>query len=57
MVGKKKNNQLITEFEIESKLNTLVEGQTNNSKQLKAIRDYLQKALSNWHYTTKNYWN
>ena len=29
---KKENNQLITESEVESKLNILVEGQTNNSK-------------------------
>ena len=40
-----KNNQLITELEIESKLNILVESQTNNSKQLKAIRDDLQKGF------------
>ena len=39
MIEEKENNQLVTEFEIESKLNILVEGQTNNSKQLKAIRD------------------
>ena len=43
IIEKKENNQLVTEFEIESKLNILVEGQTNNSKQLKAIRDDLQK--------------
>ena len=41
IIEKKENNQLITEFEIESKLNILVEDQTNNSKQLKAIRDDL----------------
>ena len=28
IIEKKENNQLITEFEIESKLNILVEGQT-----------------------------
>lgn len=28
MIAKKENNQLITEFEIESKLNILVKGQT-----------------------------
>jgi hypothetical protein len=39
---KKENNQLITEFEVESKLNILVKGQTNNSKQLQAIRNDLQ---------------
>ena len=43
IIEKKENNQLTTEFEIESKLNILVEGQTNNSKQLKAIRNDLQK--------------
>ena len=31
-IEKKKNNQLITEFEVESKLDILVEGQINNSK-------------------------
>ena len=44
-IEKKENHQLITEFEVESKLDTLVEGQTNNSKQLKAIRDDLQKGF------------
>jgi len=44
-IEKKENNQLITEFEVESKLDILVEGQTNNSKQLKAIRDDLQKGF------------
>jgi hypothetical protein len=42
-IQKKENNQLITESEVESKLHILVEGQTTNSKQLKAIRNYLQK--------------
>ena len=42
---KKENNQLITESEVESKLNILVKGQTNNSKQLKTIRDDLQKGF------------
>ena len=41
----KANNQLITEFEVQSKLDILVEGQTNNSKQLKAIRDDLQRGF------------
>ena len=45
IIEKKENNQLITEFEIESKLNILVEGQTNNSKQLKVIWDDLQKGF------------
>nr|YP_009496151.1 putative integrase/recombinase protein [Plagiogrammopsis vanheurckii]AWT38591.1 putative integrase/recombinase protein [Plagiogrammopsis vanheurckii] len=31
-IEKKEKNQLITEFEVESKLNILLEGQTNNSK-------------------------
>ena len=44
-IEKKENHQLITEFEVESKLEILVEGQTNNSKQLKAIRDDLQKGF------------
>lgn len=42
---KKENNQLITEYEVESKLDILVEGQTNNSKQLKAIRNDLQRGF------------
>lgn len=41
----KENSQLLTEFEVESKLDILVEGQTNNSKELKAIRDDLQKGF------------
>lgn len=41
----KENSQLFTEFEVESKLDILVEGQTNNSKELKAIRDDLQKGF------------
>ena len=45
IIEKKENNQLITEFEIESKLNSLVEGQTNNSKQLKTIQNDLQKGF------------
>lgn len=40
-----KNNQLSTKSEVESKLDILVEGQTNNSKQLKAIRNDLQKGF------------
>jgi len=31
------NNQLMTEFEVQSKLEILVEGQTNNSEQLQDI--------------------
>jgi len=34
----KENNVLIIKSEVESKLNILVKGQTNNSKQLQAIR-------------------
>ena len=45
IIAKKENNQLITEFVIESKLNILVEGQTNNSKQLQEIRNYLQHEI------------
>jgi integrase len=40
-----KKNQFITESEVESKLNILVEGQTNNSKELQAIRNDLQKGF------------
>lgn len=39
------NNQLITEFEVQSKLDILVEDQTNNSKQLQDIRNDLQKGF------------
>jgi hypothetical protein len=39
------NNQLITESEVESKLNILVKGQTNNSKQLQDIRNDLQRGF------------
>ena len=42
---KKENNILITECEVESKLDILVKGQTNNSKQLQAIRNDLQKGF------------
>ena len=42
---KVQDNQLITKSEVESKLNSLVEGQTNNSNQLKAIRNDLQKGF------------
>ena len=41
----RKNNGFITKSEVETKLDLLVEGQTNNSKQLKAIRDDLQKSF------------
>lgn len=43
--NKIENNPLITKSEVESKLDILVEGQTNNSKQLKAIRNDLQKGF------------
>jgi len=39
------NNQLIPEFEVQSKLNILVEGQTNDSEQLQDIRNDLQKGF------------
>jgi len=44
---KKENNQfqLITEFEVESKLDILVKGQTKNSKELQAIREYLHRGF------------
>jgi len=42
---KKESNQLITESEVESKLNILVKRQTNNSKQLQAIRNDLQRGF------------
>jgi integrase len=42
---KKEKNQLITESEIESKLGILVNGQTNNSKELQAIRNDLQRGF------------
>jgi len=42
---KKEKNQLITEFEVESKLDILVKGQTNNSKELQAIRNDLQRGF------------
>jgi integrase len=40
-----KKNQFITESEVESKLDILVEGQINNSKELQAIRNDLQKGF------------
>ena len=44
---KKENNQfqLITESEVESKLDILVKGQTKNSKELQAIREDLQRGF------------
>ena len=42
---KVQDNQLVTKSEVESKLNILVESQTNNSKQLQAIRNDLQKGF------------
>jgi len=44
-IEKKENNQLVTESEVESKLNILVKEQTNNSKQLQAIRNDLQRGF------------
>ena len=44
-IKKKENNQLITESEVESKLDILVERQTNNSKQFNAIRNDLQRGF------------
>lgn len=44
-IQKKENNPLISKSKFESKLNILVEGQTNNSKQLQAIRNDLQKGF------------
>ena len=41
----KENNGLITKSEVKSKLNFLVKGQTNNSEQLQAIRNDLQKGF------------
>jgi len=42
---KKKKNQLITESEVESKLDILVKGQINNSQELEAIRNDLQRGF------------
>ena len=39
------NNQLITESEIESKLDLLVKGQSKNSQELTNIRNDLQKGF------------
>ena len=44
-IEKIKNSQLIIESEIESKLDLLVKGQINNSKELQAIRNDLQKGF------------
>jgi len=41
----KENNVVITKSEVESKLNILGKGQTNNSKQLQAIRNDLQRGF------------
>jgi len=41
----KENNVLITNSEVESKLNILVKRQMNNSKQLQAIRNDLQRGF------------
>ena len=42
---KKENNQLIIESDVESKLNILVKGQTNNLEQLQDIRNDLQRGF------------
>lgn len=42
---KAQDNNLIRESEVESKLNILVKGQANNSKQLQAIRNDLQRGF------------
>ena len=42
---KKEKNQLITESEVESKLDILVKGQINNSQELEAIRNDLQRGF------------
>ena len=42
---KAQENNLITESEVESKLDILVKGQTNNSKQLQDIQNDLQKGF------------
>ena len=41
----KEDNLLITKSEVESKLNILVKGQTNNSKEFQAIRNDLQRGF------------
>jgi integrase len=42
---KKEKNQLITESEVESKLDILVKGQINNSQELETIRNDLQRGF------------
>jgi integrase len=42
---KKEKNQLITESEVESKLDILVKGQINNSQELEAIRNDVQRGF------------
>lgn len=42
---KKEKNKLITESEVESKLDILVKGQINNSQELEAIRNDLQRGF------------
>ena len=42
---KKEKNQLITKSEVESKLDFLVKGQINNSEELEAIRNDLQRGF------------
>ena len=44
-IEKIENNQLITESEIESKLDILVKGQSENSEELRNIRNDLQKGF------------
>ena len=41
----KENNLLIAKSEVESKLNILIKGQMNNSKELQAIRNDLQRGF------------
>ena len=50
---KKENNQfqLITEFDVESKLDILVKGQTKNSKELQASRGFAERL--HWTSITK----
>ena len=42
---KQKKNELITESEIESKLDILVKGQINNSQEFEVIRNDLQRGF------------
>ena len=42
---KQKKNELITESEVESKLDILVKGQINNSQEFEVIRNDLQRGF------------